>query len=116
MSQKVYCIAMFKPKVGQEDALFKILQSLEPNSSREDGCLQYLITRHVESDFASGQSFPFVFNEIWANKAAFEAHCQRKEIVAFFEQQCVDKDGLVEAHNVCVYSDQPINYDAPVLP
>jgi len=115
MSQKVYCIAMFKPKKGQDDALFKILQSLEPNSSREDGCIQYIVTRHVESDFAPGQSFPLVFNEIWENKAAFEAHCQRKEIVQFFEQQCVDKNGLVEAYNVCAYSDEPQHFDAPIL-
>ncbi len=115
MSQKIYCIAMFRAKPGQEDALFKILQSLEPNSQREDGCIQYLATRHIQSDFAAGESFPLVFNEIWANKVAFEAHCQRKEIVDFFEQQCVAEDGLVEAHNVCVYSDQPINYDAPNL-
>ena len=115
MSQKVYCIAMFRAKPGHEDALFKILQSLEPNSQREDGCIQYLVTRQVKSDFATGDSFPLVFNEIWENNAAFEAHCQRKEIVEFFELQCVDKNGLVEAHNVCIYSDQPNQYDAPIL-
>lgn len=115
MSQKVYCIAMFRAKPGQQDALFEVLQSLEPNAQREDGCIQYLVTRHVESEFATGESFPIVFNEIWENKAAFEAHCQRKEIVNFFEQQCVDQKGLVEAHNVCVYSDQPAHYDAPTL-
>lgn len=115
MSQKVYCIAMFRAKSGQEDTLFKILQSLEPNSLREDGCIQYRVTKHVKSDFATGESFPLVFNEIWKNKAAFEAHCQRQEIVDFFEQQCVADSGLVEAHNVCVYSDQPNHYDAPIL-
>ncbi|MEJ6077736.1 antibiotic biosynthesis monooxygenase [Vibrio sp. 1-Bac 57] len=115
MSQKIYCIAMFKAKPGKEEALFKILQSLEPNTLREDGCLQYLVTRKIENEFASGDSFPLVFNEIWENKAAFEAHCQRQEILAFFQQQCVDEAGLVEDHNVCVYSDQPHHYDAPTL-
>jgi len=115
MSQKIYCIAMFRAKPGQEDALFKVLQSLEPNAQREDGCIQYLTTRHIPNEFATGESFPIVFNEIWENKAAFEAHCQRKEIVEFFEKHCVDKDGLVEAHNVCVYSDEPNHFDAPVL-
>jgi len=57
MSQKVYCIAMFRAKPGHEDALFKILQSLEPNSQREDGCIQYLVTRQVKSDFATGEVF-----------------------------------------------------------
>ena len=52
MSQKIYCIAMFQPKAGKTDELFKILQALEPNSQREDGCIQYLVTRHIENDFA----------------------------------------------------------------
>jgi len=115
MSQKVYCIAMFKAKPGQENALFEILQSLEPNTLREDGCLQYVVTRHVQSDFATGNSFPIVFNEIWKDKKSFEAHCQRKEITDFFELQCVADTGLVAEHNVCIYSDQPNNYDAPIL-
>lgn len=115
MSKKVYCIAMFQPKAGKLDELFKVLQALEANSQREDGCIQYLVTRHVESDFAPGTSFPIVFNEVWADKAAFEAHCQRQEIVSFFEAQCVAETGLVADYNVCVYSDQPNNYDAPQL-
>lgn len=115
MSEKIYCIAMFQPKAGKLDELFSVLQALEPNAQREDGCLQYIVTRHIKNDFAEGTSFPIVFNEIWQNKAAFEAHCQRKEIVEFFETQCVAETGLVADYNVCVYSDQPTEYDAPVL-
>jgi len=113
MSKKVYCIAMFKAKPGKEEALFNVLQALEPNTMREDGCIQYIVTRHIKSSFAEGTSFPLVFNEIWEDNQAFEAHCQRKEIVAFFEEQCVAEDGFVEDYNVCVYSDQPKGYDAP---
>ncbi|WP_028866101.1 putative quinol monooxygenase [Psychromonas aquimarina] len=115
MSQKIYCIAMFKAKAGKQNELFEVLQALEPNSQREDGCIQYLVTRHIQNDFAEGSSFPIVFNEIWRDKAAFEAHCQRKEIVNFFETHCVAESGLVEDYNVCVYSDQPENYDAPQI-
>jgi len=115
MSQKIYCIAMFQPKAGKLDELFKVLQALEPNSQREDGCIQYLVTRHVKNDFAQGSSFPIVFNEVWRDKATFEAHCVRKEIVAFFDTHCVAQTGLVENYNVCIYSDQPENYDAPLL-
>ena len=115
MSQKIYCIAMFKAKTGKTEELFKVLQSLEPNAQREDGCIQYLVTRHIENDFAPGTSFPIVFNEVWRNKAAFEAHCQRKEIVEFFETQCVAESGLVAEYNVCTYSDQPENYEPPLL-
>lgn len=115
MSQKVYCIAMFQPKAGKMNELFEVLQALEPNSQREDGCIQYMVTRHIKNDFAEGSSFPIVFNEIWRDRAAFEAHCLRQEIVNFFEAQCVAETGLVADYNVCVYSDQPENYDQPQL-
>ncbi len=115
MSSKVYCLAQFQPKTGKEDQLFKVLQSLEPNTLRENGCLQYTVTRHIKSPFAEGTSYPIVFNEIWQDMVAFEAHCQRKEIVDFFNTYCVAEDGLAADWNVCVYSDEPNEYDEPKL-
>ena len=115
MSKKVYCIAQFLPKPGKEQALFQVLQGLEPNTLREDGCLQYRVTRHIASPFAEGESFPIVFNEIWRDMASFEAHCQRAGIKAFFERYCLADDGLAAKWNVCVYSDEPAGYDAPAL-
>ncbi len=106
MSQKLYCIASFQPKKGHEYELFEVLQALEPNSLREAGCLQYIVTRHIKNPFATGTSYPIVFNEIWESVHAFETHCQRHEIVDFFERHCVDAAGLVEAYNVAVYSDE----------
>lgn len=113
MSKKVYCIAQFLPKAGKETELFKVLQALEPNTLREDGCISYRVTRQIQSPFAEGESFPIVFNEVWADMAHFEAHCQRKEIVEFFETYCLAETGLAEKWNVCVYSDEPENYDSP---
>lgn len=55
MSKRVYCLAQFLPKPGQEAELFKELQSLEPNTLREDGCLQYRVTRQIASPFAEGK-------------------------------------------------------------
>lgn len=115
MSRKVYCVAQFLPKEGKEKALFEVLQSLEPNTLREDGCLQYRVTRQISSPFAEGKSFPIAFHEQWADMASFEAHCQRKEIVAFFEQYCQAEDGLAADWNVCIYSDEPEAFDAPVF-
>lgn len=115
MSKKVYCSAQFLPKPGQEKALFKVLQSLEPNTVREDGCIQYIVTRHIPSPFAEGKSFPIAFNEIWADMASFEAHCQRQEISEFFATYCQAEDGLAEDWNVCVYTDEPEDFDAPQL-
>ncbi|MGF1759766.1 antibiotic biosynthesis monooxygenase [Photobacterium sagamiensis] len=113
MSKKVYCIAQFQPKPGREKELFTVLQALEPNTQREDGCLQYMVTRHIESPFATGESFPIVFNEIWADMAAFEAHCQREEIKAFFAEHCEAESGAAQKWNVTIYSDEPEGYDAP---
>lgn len=115
MSKKVYCIAQFLPKPGKEQELFKVLQSLEPNTLREDGCLQYTVTRHITSPFAEGKSFPIAFNEIWQDMASFEAHCQREEISEFFQTYCQAEDGFAEDWNVCIYTDEPENYDAPKL-
>lgn len=115
MSKRVYCLAQFQPKPGKEAELFQVLQSLEPNTLREDGCLQYRVTRQIASPFAEGTSFPIVFNEIWQDMTAFEAHCQRQEIVDFFQTYCLADDGLAADWNVCVYSDEPENYDAPKL-
>jgi len=101
MSRQLYCLAQFLPKAG--------------NTLREDGCISYRVTRLVNNPNADGQSFPIVFNEIWRDEAAFNAHCQRKEIVEFFAKYCEAEDGLIERWNVCVYSDEPEDYDAPVF-
>ena len=113
MSKKVYCVAQFQPKAGKADELFKVLQGLEPNTLREDGCLQYRVTRQIQSPFAAGNSYPIVFNEVWADLASFEAHCQRAEIKNFFEKYCLAENGLAQQWNVCVYSDEPLEFDAP---
>ncbi|QEM80911.1 putative quinol monooxygenase [Halomonas binhaiensis] len=113
MSSKIYCIASFKPKPGKGEAVFRALQGLEPNAHREDGCLQYTVTRHIDHPNAQGASYPIVFHEVWASREAFEAHCNRQEIKAFFEAHVEAEDGDIEYANVCVYTDEPLDYDAP---
>ncbi|UQB42435.1 antibiotic biosynthesis monooxygenase [Thiomicrospira microaerophila] len=115
MSSKIYCNAQFLPKPGKAAELFKTLQSLEPNTLREDGCIEYRVTRQIQSPFAEGNSYPIVFQEIWRDLASFEAHCQRQEIQHFFQTYCLAEDGLAEKWNVCIYTDEPENYDAPTL-
>lgn len=106
MSKKIYCIASFKAKEGKEKELFETLQALEPKTLREDGCIQYIVTKHISNPYATGNSFPIVFNEIWESKEAFELHCNKDYIANFFQSQCVDENGLVADFNVCVYSDE----------
>ncbi len=106
MSKKIYCTAQFTPKDGEFEALFNRLKALEPNTLREDGCISYIVTKHIQSPFADGDSMPIVFHETWASNEAFEKHCQRDEIVEFFNSECLSSDGLVESYNVTVYSDE----------
>ena len=106
MSKKIYCIASFEAKEGLNEELFKVLQSLEPQTIREDGCIQYIVTKQFSHANATGKSFPIVVNEIWESKEAFELHCNKSYIKDFFQKQCVDKDGLVKDLNVCVYTDE----------
>ena len=106
MSQKVYCIASFEAKETKEQELLELLQGLEPRTKREDGCIQYIVTKHISHPNATGKSFPIVFNEIWESKEAFELHCNKPYIKEFFHKHCVLEDGLVKDFNVCVYSDE----------
>ena len=106
MSKIIYCIAGFTPKNGKEDELFNRLKALEPNTLREDGCLSYRVTKHIKNEFATGEFMPIVFNESWASVEDFEKHCQRDEIVEFFQKECLAKDGLVASYNVTTYMDE----------
>jgi len=64
MSKILYCIAQFTPKEGMFDALFEKLKSLEPDTLREEGCLRYRVTKHIENPFAPGESMPIVFRAL----------------------------------------------------
>jgi len=106
MSKKIYCIASFEAKQGKEKQLIEVLQALEPKTTREDGCIQYIVTKHISHPNAMGKSFPIVFNEIWESKEAFEEHCNKSYITEFFQTHCVEESGLVKDFNVTVYSDE----------
>jgi quinol monooxygenase YgiN len=106
MSKILYCLAQFTAKKGKSNELFILLKALEADTLREDGCLSYRVTKQIKNTFAEGTSMPIVFNESWSDVESFEKHCIRKEIVDFFEKECLSENGLVQAYNVCVYSDE----------
>ncbi|WP_158774635.1 putative quinol monooxygenase [Cobetia sp. L2A1] len=118
MSSQVYCVARFEAKSGEEAAVFRALQQLEPNSHREDGCIQYTITRAhgSEDDERDTSGFHFAFLEIWADEECFEAHCRREEIAGFFAREVEAESGRIARAQVDIYSDEPFDYDAPQLP
>jgi quinol monooxygenase YgiN len=114
MTSRVYVIAQFKPKEGQRDALFNVLKALEPDSYREEGCIQYTVTRQIEHPSATNNEYTVVFNEIWEDAESWAAHGRRAQIKNFFESQVVAEDGLVADAIVTAYSDEGADFDAPI--
>ncbi|PSV38319.1 antibiotic biosynthesis monooxygenase [Photobacterium sp. GB-27] len=113
MTSRVYVLAQFKPKAGKEAELFDVLKALEPDSYREEGCIQYMLTRQIDHPSATRNDYPIVFNEIWQDAESWAAHGRRKEIQHFFNSQVKDPAGLVEDAIVTAYSDEGYDYDAP---
>lgn len=114
MSCRVYVIAQFKAKPGKEAELFEVLKALEPDALREQGCLQYLLTRQIDHPSATRTDYSIVFNEVWQDAESWSAHGRRKQIQQFFEQQVQAETGLVADAVVTAYSDEGFDYDAPV--
>lgn len=115
MTSRVYVIAQFKPKTGKESELFEVLKALEPDSCREEGCIQYLVTRQINHPRASQTEYTIAFNEIWRDAEAWSAHGRRKQIENFFHSQVEAETGLVADVMVTAYTDEASDYDAPVF-
>lgn len=115
MTTRVYVLAQFKPKAGQEAALFEILKALEPDSYREEGCIQYRLTRQISHPSATNNDYTIVFNEVWKDAEAWAAHGRRQQIKHFFESQVEAESGLVDDVIVTAYSDEGHDFDAPVF-
>ncbi|TVP15402.1 putative quinol monooxygenase [Shewanella sp. KCT] len=115
MSTRVFVIAQFRPKAGKEAELFEVLKALEPDSLREQGCIQYILTRQIDHPSASRTDYPIVFNEIWADGESWAAHGRRQQIKHFFDTQVSSPIGLVDDAIVTAYTDEGYEYDAPVF-
>ncbi|CAM3886290.1 MULTISPECIES: putative quinol monooxygenase [Shewanella] len=115
MSTRVFVIAQFRPKAGKAAELFEVLKALEPDSLREQGCIQYILTRQIDHPSASRTDYPIVFNEIWTDGESWAAHGRRQQIQHFFETQVSAPDGLVDDAIVTAYTDEGYEYDAPVF-
>lgn len=114
MTDRVYVLAQFKPKEGKEAELFEVLKALEPDSYREEGCIQYMLTRQIDHPSATNNEYTIVFNEIWEDAECWSAHGRRKQIQHFFETQVQAETGLVADAIVTAYSDEGENFDAPI--
>lgn len=115
MTTRVYVLAQFKAKEGKEEELFDVLKALEPDAYREEGCIQYMLTRQISHPSATNNEYTIVFNEIWKDAQAWSAHGRRKQIQDFFETQVKAESGLVEDAIVTAYTDEGHNFDAPIF-
>jgi len=115
MTTRVYVLAQFKAKEGKEEALFNILKALEPDAYREEGCIQYMLTRQISHPSATNNEYTIVFNEIWKDAQSWSAHGRRMQIQHFFETQVKAESGLVDDAIVTAYTDEGHNFDAPIF-
>ncbi|MDO6564284.1 antibiotic biosynthesis monooxygenase [Amphritea sp. 1_MG-2023] len=115
MTNRVYVLAQFKPKAGKEAELFEALKALEPDSLREEGCIQYRLLRQIDHPSATRNDYAIVFNEIWQDAEAWSAHGRRKQIQNFFATHLHAETGLIADAHVTAYSDESIDFDAPIF-
>lgn len=115
MTSRVYVLAQFKPKAEKEAELFEVLKALEPNAHREDGCVQYKLMRQIDHPSATRNDYPIVFNEIWQDAEAWSAHGRRQQIQHFFATQVQADTGLVADAIVTAYTDEGVDFDAPIF-
>ena len=100
---KVYCTAEFQAKEGREKELFNALQALEKVTREEEGCIQYKVMKKISNEFAQGEHYGILMNEIWKSVEDFEEHCQKPYIVDFFESHCVSDKGSAQKWNVNLF-------------
>ena len=103
---KVFCTAFFKAKENRGDELFKALQSLETETHKERGWIQYKVMRCIDNKFSEGtfgKEYNILFNEIWETEEDFNNHNMAEHIQSFFQKECLDETGSAEAWNVNLF-------------
>lgn len=77
---KVYVTAIISPKAGMEDKVKAEILANIPNVRKEQGCLRYDL--HV----LKKDGTKFLFYEIWADRAALDAHAKAPHMLAYRER------------------------------
>ena len=90
-----YIVAAIYPKPGKAEAVKAEILNNIPHVRKEKGCLRYDL--HALKD-GGGR---FLFYEIWADKAAFEAHRVAPHMTAYRERV---KDLLEKPTEVSIWS------------
>ena len=83
-AKQIVCLATVTAKEGKADEMLGSLLPLIPICRGEDGCLRYELNQGIED--------PAVV-EKWADKEAFDNHCNSPHVLAYWE---TDGPRLVE--------------------
>jgi quinol monooxygenase YgiN len=95
MDGSLIVVAEMKAKAGLEAELRRRAVALVEPTRREAGCLQYHLH---ECDAEPGR---FLFYEIWASRAAWEAHLRQPRLVEFLGRA---SEWLAEPARVTTYA------------
>jgi quinol monooxygenase YgiN len=93
---KYYIVATIYPKPGKEEALKTEILNNIPKVRKEKGCLCYNL--HV----LKSDGTKFLFYEIWADKAAFEAHGTVPHMQSYREKI---KDLIIKPADITIWSE-----------
>lgn len=79
MEKEIVCVAQFLAKEGKEDELKQGFLKLIPLTHSEEGCIRYELNQALDN------KRKFTFVEKFANKEAFDLHCDTDYIKDFFK-------------------------------
>lgn len=88
--------AEFNAKPGSEQQLLSLLTALIEPTRNEPGCISY---RLLEDSKLAGR---FVFQEQFADQAAFDFHCQQP----YFQQLISQLDGVLTQEPVITFFEE----------
>jgi len=94
--KQIVCLATVTAKEGKADEMLGSLLPLVPICRGEDGCLRYELNQCIED--------PAVVTvvEKWADKEAFDNHCNSPHVLAYWE---TDGPRLVEKTEIILYQE-----------
>lgn len=81
MNEPVAFILKAKTRPEQAGAFEALFRAYVEPSRQEPGCIEYHMLRDKEDPSL------FVFYEVWADQAAFDAHCALAHMTSFFERR-----------------------------
>jgi len=77
--EEIVCVAQFTAKEGKEEELLEALHALISPTRSEKGNIRYELNQAIDAPRT------IIFIEKYASREAFDYHCERPYITAFFD-------------------------------